>query len=159
MTKAYFSAGCFWGVQYHFAKTAGVTDTRAGFMGGDVQNPSYQQVKTGETGHLETVEVTFNSEIVSYESLVHLFFEIHDFEQTDGQGPDIGSQYLSAIFFTDDMQKRVAFDVISELRSKGYDPATEIRQADVFYPAEEYHQHYYEMRNETPYCHLRRVIF
>ena len=85
MAKAYFSAGCFWGVEYYFKRLKGVTKTVVGFMGGDMENPTYKQVKTGTTGHLETIEVEYNPEIVSYEALVRYFFEIHNFEQVDGQ--------------------------------------------------------------------------
>ena len=99
MAKAYFSAGCFWGVEYYFKRLKGVTKTVVGFMGGEIDYPSYKQVKTGLTGHLETIEVEYDPEMVSYEALVRYFFEIHDFEQADGQGVDIGTQYLSAIWF------------------------------------------------------------
>ena len=101
MKKAYFSAGCFWGVEYYFKRLKGVAKTVVGFMGGDMENPSYKQVKTGTTGHLETIEVEYNPEMVTYEALVRYFFEIHNFEQVDGQGIDIGTQYLSAIWFND----------------------------------------------------------
>ena len=101
MAKAYFSAGCFWGVEYYFKRLNGVTKTVVGFMGGDQENPSYKQVKMGTTGHLETIEVEYDPEQVSYEALVRYFFEIHNFEQADGQGIDIGSQYLSAIWFNE----------------------------------------------------------
>jgi methionine-S-sulfoxide reductase len=100
-SKAYFASGCFWGTEYYFMKAEGVLATAVGFMGGTVDYPSYQQVKTGITGHLECVEVTYDAEQTTYAHLVQLFFETHDFTQTDGQGPDIGSQYLSAIFYRD----------------------------------------------------------
>ena len=95
MNKAHFAAGCFWGVEYYFKRLNGVLKTTVGFMGGSVANPSYKLVKTGTTGHLETIEVEYDSSIVSYEDLVRYFFEIHDFEQTDGQGIDIDSPSLS----------------------------------------------------------------
>ena len=139
MKTAYFSAGCFWGVEYYFKRLKGVTKTVVGFMGGDMENPSYKQVKTGTTGHLETIEVAYDPELVSYEALVRFFFEIHNFEQVDGQGIDIGTQYLSAIL--------------------GYHPATQIRQVMAFYPAEDYHQDYLDERGETPECHVWRKIF
>ena len=159
MTKAYFSAGCFWGVEYYFKRLKGVTKTVVGFMGGDMENPSYKQVKTGTTGHLETIEVEYDPELVSYEALVRYFFEIHNFEQADGQGIDIGSQYLSAIWFNDITERDMAIKVFGELMQMGYHPATQIRQAMAFYRAEDYHQDYLDERGETPECHVYRKIF
>lgn len=117
--KAYFAAGCFWGVEYYFQKQKGVKSVVSGYMGGFVDNPTYQIVSSGNSGHLEVVEVTYDESIVSYESLAKLFFEIHDFTQTNGQGPDIGSQYLSAIFYVDESQKNIAQKLIVELEKKG----------------------------------------
>ena len=159
MNKAYFAAGCFWGVEYYFKRLNGVLKTTVGFMGGSVANPSYILVKTGTTGHLETIEVEYGSSIVSYEDLVRYFFEIHDFEQTDGQGIDIGSQYLSAIFYASEEEKTIAEKVIAELTGMGYQVATKIRKAEDFYPAEDYHQNYLDLRNEIPECHVYRRIF
>ena len=124
--KAYFAAGCFWGVEYHFEKLEGVISAISGYMGGHIENPSYQMVCTGFSGHLEVVEVTFNETIVSFETLAKLFFEIHDFTQTNGQGPDIGSQYLSAIFYVDEEQKNVSENLIKELSEKGFKVATSL---------------------------------
>ena len=159
MAKAYFSAGCFWGVEYYFKRLKGVTKTVVGFMGGDMENPSYKQVKTGTTGHLETIEVEYDPELVSYEALVRYFFEIHNFEQADGQGIDIGSQYLSTIWFNDLAERDTAIKVFGELTQMGYHPATQIRQAMPFYPAEDYHQNYLDERQETPECHIYTKIF
>lgn len=159
MTKAYFAGGCFWGMEYYFMKLRGVTKTTVGFMGGNLENPSYKQVKTGTTGHLETIEVEFDEAVLPYVSVVRFFFEIHDFEQTDGQGIDIGSQYLSAIFFTDERQRDVAVSVFNELLQMGYKPATQIRPAETFYRAEDYHQKYLEIKGEEPECHVYRPIF
>jgi peptide methionine sulfoxide reductase msrA/msrB len=159
MTKAYFSAGCFWGVEYYFKRLKGVTKTTVGFMGGEIENPSYKQVKTGMTGHLETIEVEYDPEQVSYEALVRYFFEIHNFEQADGQGIDIGTQYLSAIWFNDLAERDTAIKVFGELAQMGYHPATQIRQAMPFYPAEDYHQNYLDERQETPECHIYMKIF
>ena len=159
MSKAYFSAGCFWGVEYYFKRLKGVTKTVVGFMGGEIENPSYKQVKTGTTGHLETIEVEYDPEMVSYEALVRYFFEIHNFEQADGQGIDIGTQYLSAIWFNNTEERDTAIKVFGELTQMGYHPATQIRQAMPFYPAEDYHQNYLDERQETPECHIYTKIF
>ena len=159
MAKAYFSAGCFWGVEYYFKRLKGVTKTVVGFMGGELENPSYKQVKTGTTGHLETIEVEYDPEQVTYEALVRYFFEIHNFEQADGQGIDIGTQYLSAIWFNDTPERDTAIMVFGELMQMGYHPVTQIRQAMAFYPAEDYHQDYLDERGETPECHVWHKIF
>ena len=159
MAKAYFSAGCFWGVEYYFKRLKGVTKTVVGFMGGELENPSYKQVKTGTTGHLETIEVEYDPELVSYEALVRYFFEIHNFEQVDGQGIDIGTQYLSAIWFNDNTERDTAIKVFGELMQMGYSPVTQIRTVMSFYPAEDYHQDYLDERGETPECHVYRRIF
>lgn len=156
---AYFASGCFWGTQYYFEKAPGVIATRAGFMGGHVDSPTYQQVKTGQTGHLELVEVVYDPTQTDYEALVRLFFETHNFTQTDGQGPDIGSQYLSAIFYLNDHELKVAQKYIAILSEKGFVVATALRKAETFWPAEDYHQHYYDKNGSTPYCHIYRKIF
>lgn len=159
MKTAFFSAGCFWGVEYYFKRLKGVAKTAVGFMGGVTENPSYKQVKTGTTEHLETIEVEYDPETVSYDALVRYFFEIHDFEQADGQGVDIGTQYLSAIWFNDITERDTAIRIFGELIRMGYNPATQIRAAMPFYPAEDYHQNYLDLRGETPECHLYRKIF
>ena len=157
--KAYFASGCFWGTEYWFMKAAGVKSTAVGFMGGNVENPAYLQVKTGTTGHLECVEVEYDASKTSYENLVTLFFETHDFTQTDGQGPDIGTQYLSCIFYMDEMEKAVAENCIHRLERMGYRVATQVRPASTFWVAEDYHQQYYEHKGTQPYCHSYRKIF
>ena len=159
MKTAYFSAGCFWGVEYYFKRLKAVAKTVVGFMGGEIENPTYKQVKTGTTGHLETIEVTYDPEQVSYEALVRYFFEIHDFEQADGQGIDIGPQYLSAIWFNDLAERDTAIRIFGELTQMGYHPATQIRQVMPFFPAEDYHQNYLDERQETPECHVYTKIF
>lgn len=159
LKKAYFAGGCFWGVEYFFEKQAGVREAVSGYMGGKSKNPSYKEVCTGKTGHYETVEVTYDANKTTYENLAKLFFEIHDFEQKDGQGPDIGEQYKSVVFYSDDVEKETAEAIIGELKSKGYDVATMIKKAEEFYRAEDYHQDYYEHKNSKPYCHVYRKIF
>ena len=111
------------------------------------------------TGHLEAVEVVFDPSQTSFADLARLFFEIHDFTQTDGQGPDIGEQYKSAIFVADDAQREATRKIIEQLRGMGYEVATEIKPASRFWPAEAYHQNYYEKTGKAPYCHIRKKIF
>ena len=157
--KAYFAAGCFWGVEYHFEKLKGVISAISGYMGGHIENPNYKMVCTGFSGHLEVVEVTFDETIVSFETLTKLFFEIHDFTQTNGQGPDLGSQYLSAIFYVDEKQKNISEKLILELENKGFKVATSLYELVPFYEAEEYHQEYYKRHQKAPYCHSYKKIF
>ena len=157
--KAIFAAGCFWGVEYHLKKATGVISTQVGYTGGTKDNPTYKEVCSGTTGHLEAIEVTFDVSKTSFEALCKLFFEIHDFTQTNGQGPDIGEQYLSAIFYLDEKQKETAEKVIKILEDKGYKVATELRTATTFWRAEEYHQEYYTKKNSNPYCHVYKNIF
>mgnify|MGYP004702003943 CR=1 FL=1 len=159
MEKAYFASGCFWGTQYHFMKKAGVTYTAVGYMGGHVIAPTYKEVCTGTTGHFETTEVEFDTTLVSFEELVKLYYETHDFEQIGGQGPDIGPQYQSVVFYGNDLQKQMVEKYIEILRSKGYKPATILKPAVEFWKAEDYHQEYYHKKNGTPYCHVYRRIF
>jgi len=157
--KAYLGAGCFWGVEYHFEKLEGVISAVSGYMGGHIENPSYQMVCSGFSGHLEVVEVTYYDNIVSFETLTKLFFEIHDFTQTNGQGPDIGSQYLSAIFYVDSEQKKISEMLILNLEKKGFKVATLLYELVPFYKAEDYHQDYYERHQKVPYCHTYKKIF
>ena len=156
---AYFASGCFWGTEYHFMKAAGVRATTVGYMGGHTQNPTYKEVCTGTTGHAETTEVVFSPGETSYENLIKLFFETHDFTQVGGQGPDIGDQYRSVIFYTSDEQKQMAEKYIKILGDKGYKVATILEKAPEFWSAEDYHQEYYDKKNGTPYCHIYRKIF
>jgi methionine-S-sulfoxide reductase len=133
-------------------KVNGVISTTVGYTGGHVENPTYKQVCTGTTGHAEALEVIFDPSKVSYEELTKVFFETHDQSQVNGQGPDIGEQYRSAIFYTNEEQKTIAEKVIKELKNKGYDVATEVTKATKFYKAEDYHQNYYDSNSEQPYC-------
>ncbi|MFV0329314.1 MAG: bifunctional methionine sulfoxide reductase B/A protein [Dysgonomonas sp.] len=157
--KAYFASGCFWGTEYYFMKAAGIAHTAVGFMGGHVDHPTYEQVCQKNTGHLETTEVEYDTSKTSYEELVKLFFETHDFTQTNGQGPDIGPQYLSCIFYSDEAEKEIAQKYISILQSKGYKVATMLKPISTFWKAEDYHQQYYEHKGTTPYCHVYKKIF
>jgi len=151
--KAYFAGGCFWGVEYYLEKLNGVSSVVSGYMGGSRKDPSYEQVCYSNAGEIEVVEVTYNPNIISYEEIARIFFEIHDPTQADGQGPDIGSQYISVIFYTSDEEKQVAKKLIGLLKEKGYKVATKLRPAEVFYKAEEFHQEYYKKHRKQPYCH------
>lgn len=156
---ALFASGCFWGTEYHFAKVPGVLQTKVGFAGGHIESPSYRQVCAGTTGHLECCEVTYNPTQVSYEALCKLFFETHDFTQKDGQGPDVGPQYLSALFLQNGTERAIAESLIALLTAKGYSVATQLRPTARFFHAEDYHQKYYFHQAKTPYCHIYRKIF
>lgn len=156
---AYFASGCFWGTEYFFKKASGVKETTVGFMGGHINNPTYEQVCQKNTGHLETTEVVFDPSATNYEEMVKLFFETHDFTQTNGQGPDIGPQYMSCIFYSNAIEKAIAERYINLLTAKGYKVATMLRPASTFWPAENYHQDYYEHKGGTPYCHKYTKIF
>jgi len=156
---AYFASGCFWGTQYHFQKQAGVISTEVGYMGGHRDNPSYEQVCTGQTGHAETTKVVFDPSKTSYEKLTQLFFETHDQSQVNRQGPDIGTQYRSVIFYTSESEKKTAQKLIEQLQNKGYEVATELTLASTFWKAENYHQNYYQNKGGSPYCHIYQKKF
>ncbi|MDO6993147.1 peptide-methionine (S)-S-oxide reductase MsrA [Brachyspira innocens] len=156
---AYFSSGCFWGTEYWFEKSKGVISVVSGYAGGHKANPTYKEVCTGLTGHLETVRVCYDPEKTTYEELVKLFFETHDFTQKNGQGPDIGSQYLSAIFYQNEEEKEIAEKYIKMLRDRNYDVATTLREYKNFYEAEDYHQDYYAKKGSMPYCHFYTKLF
>lgn len=151
--EAYFAGGCFWGVEFMMNKITGVIDVESGYMGGTKENPTYEQVCSDTTGHAEVVKVTYDPEKCSYTDLCRMFFEIHDPTQEDGQGPDIGSQYRSEIFYVDEYQKNIAEKIISILKDKGYDVVTRVTKASTFWKAEDYHQKYYERKGTRPYCH------
>lgn len=157
--RAIFASGCFWGTEYYFSKAKGVKETTVGYTGGHLENPTYEQVCTGKTGHAEATEVIFDPSLTSFEELARLFFETHDFTQINRQGPDIGEQYRSVIFYLDAEQKTTAENLVKILESKGYKVATKIEKAGDFYPAEKYHQDYYYKTGGTPYCHVRRQVF
>lgn len=149
MAKAIFGAGCFWGVEAAFQKIRGVTATAVGYTGGAPADPTYADVCTGRTGHVEVVEVTFDSAQVSYDDLLGLFWDIHDPTTPNRQGPDIGTQYRSAIFYADAGQEAAA-RASKEARARSGrvrgEIVTEITAAATFYPAEDYHQKYFEKR-------------
>lgn len=154
-----FAGGCFWGMEYMMRRIKGVVSVMPGYIGGHKENPSYQEVKSHTTGHVEAVRILFHPDEVDFEVLARYFFEIHDPTQTDGQGPDIGPQYLSAIFYTTPQQKDVSERLIEILKDKGYDVVTRLLPATEFWTAEEYHQNYYEKTGEEPYCHIYKKRF
>lgn len=155
ISTAIFAGGCFWGVQHEFGKITGVMRTLVGYTGGEEEFPSYAQVRDHNTSHVEAVLVEYDSEKVSYTDLCKIFFEMHDPAQTDGVGSDIGPQYRSCIFHKDEQQRKEALDVISILRSKGYEVNTLLFPVSNFWIGEEYHQKYYEKTGGEPYCHFR----
>lgn len=161
--RAVFASGCFWGTEYFMARIPGVIQTTVGYAGGHVDNPTYEAVCTGKTGHVECVEIIYDPTRVTYETLCRLFFETHDFSQEDGQGPDIGPQYLSQIFWSDAAERIVAETLIQSLKKMGHNVATTLRESAPgpakFWPAEDYHRQYYERQGKTPYCHRYRKIF
>ena len=156
---AIFCGGCFWGVQYYFENKKGVISTKVGYTGGQKENPTYEDVCSHTSGHIEAIEIIFNPDIVSFRDLAILFFEIHDFTQINRQGPDVGEQYRSEIFYLNENQKDTALDLVKILQNKGYKVATKISPATKFWNAEGYHQHYYEKKGSRPYCHFYKKIF
>jgi peptide methionine sulfoxide reductase msrA/msrB len=152
---AIFAGGCFWGVQYHLDQAKGVISTSVGYIGGKTNQPSYEEVCNKNTGHVEAVSVVFDTQKTSFKKLAKLFFEIHDPTQLNRQGPDVGEQYKSAIFYTNDKQKEVAKQLIKQLKQKEFSVVTELISAPKFWPAESYHQKYYEKKKQEPYCHAK----
>lgn len=152
---AYFAGGCFWGVEHYMEQLDGVVAVESGYMGGHVESPTYEDVSSQTSGHLETVVVRFDPKRVGYETIAQRFFEIHDPTQADGQGPDLGPEYLSAVFYTSDAQRQTAEALVARLKARGYDVVTTLRPAERFWPAEGYHQDYYARTGKTPYCHAR----
>jgi methionine-S-sulfoxide reductase len=150
---AYFAGGCFWGVEHFLEQMDGVLRVESGYMGGELDDPSYEDVLSHTSGHLETVRVWFDPAKVSYEAVAKRFFEIHDPTQADGQGPDIGPQYISAVFVTGDAQREATESLFRRLRDRGYDVVTQVRPAGKFWIAEDYHQDYYVVHKKQPYCH------
>lgn len=152
--RAIFASGCFWGTEYYMMQHPGVVRTTVGYTGGSVANPSYREVCGGRTGHAEAVEVLYDPSKTNYEALARLFFETHDPTHVNRQGPDIGTQYRSEVFWLDKEQRETAERLIAELRANGLDVATRLTEAGPFWEAEAYHQDYYAKSGGTPYCHV-----
>ena len=150
---AIFAGGCFWGVEYYMQQQKGVLSVESGYMGGSEKNPTYELVSSGTTNYAEAVQIVFDPSLTDYETLAKLFFEIHDPTQLNRQGPDIGKQYRSEIFYTNSQQKQIAESLIKILMNKGYKITTKVTPASDFYDAETYHQDYYERKGTLPYCH------
>jgi peptide-methionine (S)-S-oxide reductase len=147
--KAFFAAGCFWGVESTFQALEGVISTTVGYTGGKAKDPSYEVVCTGITGHAEAVEVVYDASVVSYENLLNTFFELHDPTTFNRQGPDVGTQYRSAIFYGNDNEKKLAEKIINAINESGKfrtKIVTEVKPATDFYNAEDYHQDYYKKK-------------
>ena len=157
LQKATFGAGCFWGVESNFRQIPGVVDARAGYLGGTLDNPTYEDVCTDRTGHAEVLQVTYDPQKVSYEKFLDAFWTMHDPTQLNRQGPDYGTQYRSAIFFHTPEQEAIAKRSKEEAQSSGRFKrpiVTEITPASKFYEAEDYHQRYFEKRGIAPTCHI-----
>jgi peptide-methionine (S)-S-oxide reductase len=150
MQTAYLAGGCFWCVEAIFQRVNGVKELENGYCNGATQNPSYEAICSGQTGHAEVLRVEYDESVVSYESLLEVFFETHDPTSLNQQGADKGTQYRSAVFYINDLQKQVATSVIGNIKGA----VTEITKLDVFYPAEGYHQNYYNNNSNQPYCQM-----
>ncbi len=151
--EAILAGGCFWGVEYFLKRRPGVLKTEVGYCGGPLEYPTYEQVCSGQTGHVEAVRVVYDPNTLNFTELVQYFFESYDPTQTDGQGPDVGAQYASAIFYYDASQRDTATALKSALIQKGYPVVTRIVPVCPFWSAEDHHQDYYQKNGQTPYCH------
>ncbi len=153
------ASGCFWGTEYFLKRIDGVLSTTVGYTGGHVENPSYEQVCGKRTGHYEACLVEYDPKRTTAEEVLRTFFETHDPTQANGQGPDIGPQYRSAVFYQNEAQRDLTQSLIGLLTAKGLKVATEVLPAQAFYSAEGYHQDYYDNKGGTPYCHGYRKLF
>jgi peptide-methionine (S)-S-oxide reductase len=151
---AYFAEGCFWCSEAIFRQVRGVVEATSGYSGGNTKNPTYKEVCTGTTGHAETIRVVYNPAVVSYETLLDIFWHSHDPTTLNRQGADEGTQYRSAIFYTNDLQKQAAQKIKAMLDQEEFSSkiVTEIKPSQAFYPAEDYHYDYYSKNKNQPYC-------
>jgi len=156
---AIFASGCFWGTEYHFEKKKGVISTRTGYTGGTTKDVTYEDVCSGTSGHAEAVEIVFDPMVISYEELLKLYFNTHDPTQLDRQGPDVGTQYRSEIFYENEAQKKTAEKLIKILKDKGLNVVTVLSTSGKFWEAEKYHQNYYRTKGGSPYCHIYQDKF
>lgn len=153
------AAGCFWGVEHLLKQQDGVLFTEVGYIGGEEENPDYKLVCSGKTKYVEAVRVIYDPKIISYEQVIKTFFEVHDFTQTDGQGNDRGSQYLSKIFYYNNQQKEQSSKIIKTLENKNYRVATFLEPMSIFWRAEDYHQEYFKHNSSDAICHIRKKIW
>lgn len=152
---ATFAGGCFWCIEAAFKELAGVTEVTSGYCGGTTENPTYEEVCSGTTGHAEAVRITFDPDVIGYDELLEVFFTVHDPTTLNRQGPDVGTQYRSAVFYHSEEQRELTESYIEGLEEEGVfeDPiVTEVAPLETFYEAEEYHQNYYENHPSQPYC-------
>ncbi len=157
MEIADLGGGCFWCLEAVYSELEGVKEVVSGYEGGQVLDPTYKQVSSGNTGHAEVVRVTFDPDVVSFDDILLVFFTIHDPTTLNRQGADVGTQYRSVIFYHDEMQKEMAEKLIAELDASGAWPdpiVTEVTEAKTFYSAEDYHQEYYRYNSQQPYCQV-----
>ena len=157
MNIAVFGAGCFWCVEAVFSQLTGVESVVSGYTGGFTENPTYESICTGSTGHAEACKITYDSNIITYEDLLKAFFQTHDPTTLNQQGNDIGTQYRSAIFYTNDIEKKIALNLIDALNKNKIYPnkvVTEVSKLRTFYNAEDYHQDYFKNNANAPYCQL-----
>lgn len=151
--EAIVAGGCFWGVEHYLQALPGVLAVESGYTGGHTVEPTYDEVCKGRSGHYEAVRIIYDSSKTNYQQIIKRFFEIHDPTQSAGQGPDIGSRYQSAIFYYNEEQEQAADSLMQILVKRGYPVVTRLIPASVFWPAEEYHQDYYQKHQKTLYCH------
>jgi len=157
MERATFGGGCFWCIEGAFEQLAGVDSVTSGYAGGHTEEPTYEEVCSGETGHAEVIQVAYDPDVVGYEELLEVFFTVHDPTQLNRQGPDVGTQYRSIVLAHDDQQESLAQAFVTELEDQGlYDDeiVTEIEQLETFYEAEEHHQNYFEKNPNDAYCQM-----
>jgi peptide-methionine (S)-S-oxide reductase len=157
MQTATLANGCFWCTEAIFQKLKGVTSVQPGYCGGHIANPTYQQVSSGSTGHAECIQIQFDPNAISYKTILEIFFHTHDPTTLNQQGADVGTQYRSAIFYHTPEQQQIAQAIIHELNTSGAFSApivTEITQFTEFYPAEDYHQNFYNRNRNSPYCRI-----